>query len=62
MSVTPTPVSLTMSVGLTTFVAWAAQVPAELDKIWVVYASFSAKDSDSISELLRELALSKYCI
>ena len=49
----PAPVSPAASAGPTSFAAWAAQGPAEVEKIRAVYAEFADSDKESVSELLR---------
>ena len=52
-----TPITSSKYVGPTNSAVWVVQGPIESDNIWVVYASFDATDSDSIGELLWEIAL-----
>ena len=53
------PISSAASIRTSTFMAWAAQEPADSENILTVYAYFVAAEEYPISKLLREVALSE---
>ena len=53
VSVVPTPIFSDVCVDPTTFAAYAAQVPANLERIRAVYASLAFHKANTFDEFLR---------